>query len=537
MLLEVIMQLTGKNLIAGIESAEGSRTFTGNDPATGKALETTFVEATPAEIDRACAAAAEAFQTGRKRPPEQTAKFLEAVADEIMALGDELLQRASHETGLPADPRLAGERARTVGQLRMFARIVRDGHWVEATIDTAVPNRKPLPKPDLRSMLIPLGPVGVFGASNFPFAYSVAGGDTASAFAAGCPVVVKAHPAHPGTSELTARAILRAMRAVGIEDGWFSMVHGPSPEVGTALVKHPAIQAVGFTGSLRGGRALFDAAAARPQPIPVYAEMGSTNPIFLLPGALKARGEGIAQGLAVSVTNGAGQFCTKPGIVVGLKDEATSAFADKAAKLIAQVAPQTMLHTGIRDLYEKGAQRLTQRPGVAVASRSAVDADPGKTHGGSVVFQSDAETFLRDPVLGEEVFGPATLMVRCDTLAEMEAVARALHGQLTASVHGTPEDLAAARTLVEILEQKAGRLIFNGFPTGVEVCSSMVHGGPYPATTDPKFTSVGGPAIRRFARPVCYQNFPQDALPVELRDANERNLWRLVNDELRRGSV
>jgi NADP-dependent aldehyde dehydrogenase len=307
--------------------------------------------------------------------------------------------------------------------------------------------------------------------------------------------------------------------------------------VGTALVKHPLIKACGFTGSLRGGRALFDAASQRPEPNPVYAEMGSTNPVFILPGALQERGDAIAQGLSQSVTNGAGQFCTKPGIVIGLKDPSTSAFAERAAKLIAQVAPQTMLHAGIRDLYEKGAGQLTQRAGVTVASKSSAVADRARTQGGSVVFQADADSFLKDPILGEEVFGPATLMIRCQTLEEMEEVARNLHGQLTASVHGTPQDLAQARKLIAILEQKAGRLIFNGFPTGVEVCSSMVHGGPYPATTDSRTTSVGSPAIVRFARPVCYQGFPQEALPPELRDRNERGIWRLVNDTLTKEPV
>jgi NADP-dependent aldehyde dehydrogenase len=386
-------------------------------------------------------------------------------------------------------------------------------------------------------MLIPLGPVAVFGASNFPFAYSVAGGDTASAFAAGCPVVVKAHPAHPGTSEMTARAIAAAIRKCGIEPGWFSMINGASVDSGMALVKHPAIKAVGFTGSLRGGRALFDAAAARPEPIPVYAEMGSTNPIFILPGAAKERGEAIAAGLQQSVTNGVGQFCTKPGIVVGLNDATTDQFVERASKLIADIAPQTMLHAGIRDLFDKGAKRLGEQPGVKIASKSAVVAETQRTQGGTVVFQSDAETFLKDPVLGEEVFGPATLVVRCKTIQDMERVARALHGQLTATVHCMPDELAEAATLIGILEQKAGRVVYNGFPTGVEDCSSMEHGGPYPATTDSRTTSVGGTAIGRFARPVCYQNFPDLALPLELANANRRTIWRLINDRLTRDPI
>jgi NADP-dependent aldehyde dehydrogenase len=317
--------------------------------------------------------------------------------------------------------------------------------------------------------------------------------------------------------------------------GWFSMLHGPSPDVGMGLTKHPHTKAVGFTGSLRGGRALFDAAAARPEPIPVYAEMGSTNPVFVLPGALAARGEQIAEGLKTSVTTGAGQFCTKPGIVVGLKDAQTDRFVTKAAELIAQVSPATMLHAGIRDAYNAGVKRWTER--TKLASPSTATVEPTKTHGAAAVFETNAREFLRDPVLGEEVFGPATLVVRADTMEELEEVARNLHGQLTASVHGTPQDLAAAKTLIRILEEKAGRLIFNGFPTGVEVVPAMHHGGPYPATTDPKFTSVGALAMKRYARPVCYQNFPQEALPAELRDDNPRDLLRLVNGEWRRGAV
>jgi NADP-dependent aldehyde dehydrogenase len=529
------MQLHGKNFVAADLSAEGSRTFRGVDPSTGASLDPAFTEATPAEIDRAMDAARAAFEAGRSIGWERHAAFLTAVAEEIVALGDELLHLASRETGLPVEPRLAGERTRTAFQLTSFADVVRDGSWVQACVDTAIPDRKPQPKPDVRQMLIPLGPVVAFGASNFPLAYSVAGVDPASAWAAGCPVVVKAHPAHPGTSELTAVAIRRAVEKTGMPPGWFSMLHGPSPEVGTALVKHPHAKAVGFTGSLRGGRALFDAAAARPEPIPVYAEMGSTNPIFLLPGALAARGEQIAEGLKASVTTGAGQFCTKPGIVVGLRDAQTDTFVRRAAELISQVSPTTMLHAGIRDAYDAGVKRWTER--TKLASPEMATVEPSKTHGAAAVFETDARAFLRDPVLGEEVFGPATLVVRADTLEELEEVARNLHGQLTASVHGTPEDLAQATPLIRILEEKAGRLIFNGFPTGVEVCPSMHHGGPYPATTDSKFTSVGALAIKRYARPVCYQGFPQDALPAELRDDNPRGIWRLVNSRWTRDAV
>jgi NADP-dependent aldehyde dehydrogenase len=530
------MELHGRNIIGGRESfSEGDQTFRAFAPAEGQELEPAFHEATEAQVDSALELADRAFHEYRRRTPEETALFLERAADEIMALGDALIERANAETALGPD-RLSGERVRTVNQLRMFAALVREGSWVEATIDRAIPDRRPIPKPDLRRMLIPLGPVVVFGASNFPLAFSVAGGDTASALAARCPVVVKAHPAHPGTSEMVARAILKAVEATGMPDGVFSLLHGASHAVGLGLVRHPLTRAVGFTGSLKGGRALFDAAAARPDPIPVYAEMGSINPVFVLPGALRERGEAFAEGLKQSVTLGVGQFCTNPGLVVGLQDESLDRFIGKMAELIAATPPGTMLYPGIRRAFEAGVAAFSALPGVK-AHRAQAAPDPARNEVGAVLFSTDAATFLNNHQLSEEVFGPSTLVVRCESTTQLEDVARNLQGHLTATIHGTGEDLDQHRNLVAILENKVGRLIFNSFPTGVEVCPAMHHGGPYPATTDVHFTSVGTAAIKRFARPICYQNFPPEALPVELQNTNKRGIWRLVDNQLTRADL
>ena len=520
--------LQGRSIIAGEAAGGGGKSFRAFNPSEGREFGPEFYEATPAEIDRALVAAAQSFPEYRQRSAKEVAGFLESIALKIEALGDELIERAHEETGLPAE-RLTGERARTVNQLRMFAAVVREGSWVEASIDHAEPERKPVPKPDLRRRLIPLGPVAVFGASNFPLAFSVAGGDTASALAAGCPVVVKAHPAHPGTSELVARAINSAAEEAALPAGVFSLIQGASPSVSLAVVEHPATKAVGFTGSLRAGRALFDAAARRPEPIPVYAEMGSANPVFVLPGALSERAEEFAEGLKQSVTLGVGQFCTCPGLVIGLHGEKFESFLSKADELFAAAPPGTMLHAGILKNYEEGVDRL-KRLGSLNASRPAANTDALRTQASAYLFSTGAAVFLEHKELGEEVFGPTTLVVACETTDQLRQVAESLDGSLTATVHGTPDDLREFAWLVRVLENKAGRLVFNGFPTGVEVCASMQHGGPYPATFDPRSTSVGMAAVKRFARPVCYQNFPQEALPIELRDENERGIWRLVNN-------
>ena len=524
------MELHGKNIIAGRTVEVGGSAFQAFAPASGKSIEPQFESATADQVDLALVAAESAFHEYRRLSPERRASFLERIVDEILALGDELIERANVETALPID-RLMGERGRTVNQLRMFADLIREGSWVDARIDRAIPDRQPLPKPDVRRMLIPIGPVAVFGASNFPLAFSVAGGDTTSALAAGCPVVVKAHPAHPGTSELVARAIVKALAEAEMPSGVFSLLYDAGHDVGVALVKHPLTRAVGFTGSLRGGRALFDAAASRPDPIPVYAEMGSVNPVFILPGALRERAQAIAEGLKNSVLLGVGQFCTSPGLVLGLLDENFARFADELGGLIAGAQPGTMLYPGVLQGYEAGVKRFGGLEGLQT-TRSRTEPDAAKTEARPTVFSTNARTFTRHHELSEEVFGPSTVVVSCNSREEMKQIARNLEGHLTATIHGTADDLRDYDWLVSILENKVGRLIFNGYPTGVEVCASMHHGGPYPATTDSRSTSVGTAAIHRFARPVCYQNFPQESLPVELRNVNQRGIWRLLDNQM-----
>jgi alpha-ketoglutaric semialdehyde dehydrogenase len=525
--------LTGSNFVGFRESREASGGFCAQDPSTGAVLEPAFAEATPAEVDAAARAAHGAFEVYAALPPARRAAFLRAIADELAGLGDALLERAGAETALPR-PRLEGERARTANQARLFADLVEEGSWVDARIDRAQPDRKPLAKPDLRRMLVPLGPVAVFGASNFPLAFSVAGGDTVSALAAGCPVVAKAHPAHPGTSELAARAVLAAARATGMPDGVFSMVHGPSPAVGHALVTHPLVQAVGFTGSFRGGRALFDAAVRREQPIPVFAEMGSANPVFVLPDALATRGEEIAKALAASVTLGCGQFCTSPGLTFVAPSEAAAAFLARLGGLLAEAPAGTMVHAGIKVAYEAELAVVATIPGVTVAARSSGHGPNPATEAQPALLLADAASFVAHDRLGEEIYGPVTLAVRCASTGELLAAAQRLRGHLTATVHATERDLAAHGELLSILARKAGRVVLNGVPTGVEVTHAMQHGGPWPATTDSRATSVGTAAILRFARPVSYQDFPDTALPDELRGPNPRGIWRLVDGRLTR---
>ncbi len=523
------MELHGKNFVGGELSAEGQKTFTPINPATGEEISPPVHEASLAEIDQALLLSEAAFEIHRKQPAEQIATFLETIAEEILLLGDALLQRANAETALP-EQRLTAERARTVNQIKMFANLVREGSWVEASIARALPDRKPLPKPDLRRMLIPLGPVAVFGASNFPLAFSVAGGDTISALAAGNPVVVKAHPAHPGTSELVASAIVRAAQKSNLPPGVFSLLHGIAPEVSLQLVRHRGTKAVGFTGSLKAGRALFDAAAARPEPIPVYAEMGSTNPIFILSGALEKNSHSIAEGLMQSVAMGVGQFCTKPGLVFALRGAKLDAFLETLGQGTATVAPGTMLYQSIRERFHQSSLAFEKIPGVRVLGKSAGPAHSNQAP--ATLFATDAKTFLQHAILRDEMFGPSTLVVECESEKELATLARSLAGQLTATLFTTADDMHVHRDLISILEQKVGRLLFNGFPTGVEVCPSMHHGGPYPATTDSRSTSVGTAAIKRFARPICFQNFPDAALPVELQNKNTRRIWRLVDDQL-----
>lgn len=526
------MALHGNNLIGKQMSSAGPKTFFGFDPRRGKQLDTPFHEATEVEINRSLELAAKAFPVLRESTPQVIAGFLERIASEIEQLGDQLIDQAASESGLGRE-RLTGERGRTVNQLRLFANLVKDGSIVDARIDPALPARRPLPRPDLRRMLIPIGPVVVFGASNFPLAFSVAGGDTASAFAAKNPVVVKGHPAHPGTSELVAGAVVRAVETAGLPEGTFSLVNAVDPAMSLALVRHPLAKAVAFTGSLRAGRAILDAATQRPDPIPAYVEMGSTNPVFLLPGVIHERGDALVQGLTASVNLGAGQFCTCPGLIFALNDNAFVRFKKALADAFRQSVPATMVHPGVLKGYEEAISRVGKVHGVS-GHRARQTADPQLTEATPVLFETDSATWLANDALAHEVFGPSTILVRGETEDELLRIAESLPGSLTATVHGTPEDLRKYRKLIALLETKSGRLIFNGYPTGVEVSHAMHHGGPYPATGDPKFTSVGTAAIFRFLRPICYQDFPDEALPPELQRGNPRKIWRMIDGQLTR---
>ena len=523
-------QLHGNHLIAGqVISAEGPR-FQALNPSTSQPLEPAFGEATDAQVDAALKAADAAFDELRAAGPDARAKFLDLLGDNIVALGDALLERAHAETALPM-ARLTGERARAVGQCRLFASLIRDGSWAEARIDHAIPDRQPLPKPDVRRVMQPIGPVVVFGASNFPFAIGVVGTDTVCALAAGCSVVVKGHPAHPGTCEMLAGAVYAALAAAGLPAGSFSLLHGKGNAMGSALVRHPLATAVAFTGSLKGGRALYDIACARPTPIPFYGEMGSVNPVFLLPGALKARAQAIAENYVGSVTMGVGQFCTNPALVLGVSGTDLDTFVQSAADAAAKVAPQTMLHAGIRGLYQEGTASFAQIPGLAVAGKSNAEAKAEATQAECVIFTTDIATLNANDSLRHEVFGPCSIVTRCTSKNDLLDFARSLDGQLTATLHGTPEDLAEHADLIRILERKVGRIIFNGFPTGIEVCPSMHHGGPYPAASHSFFTSIGTASIYRFVRPVCYQGFPDEALPELLQAKNARGSFRLIDGQ------
>jgi NADP-dependent aldehyde dehydrogenase len=528
------MKLNGLSLIGDRHGAAGGKTFTGINPADGSPLPVEFHTASNAEVTAAAELTAAAFLTYGRWSGAQRAAFLNRIADLLVANTEEIVARAHLETGLPV-ARLQGELVRTFFQMRQYGQAIASGLATGVRIDHADPNRKPLPKPDLRSLMVPLGPVAVFGASNFPLAYSVAGGDTASALAAGCPVIVKAHPAHPGTSEVVGGLIQRAVRESGAPAGTFSLLFDAGHEVGMALVKHPLIKAVGFTGSRRGGRALMDLAAARPDPIPVYAEMSSINPVCILAGALRERAEEIATGLHASVTLGVGQFCTKPGLVLveaGIKaGVGADAFRSKLAALMAGTSPATMLTPGIGAAYRSGVQTFSRSAGVKSLARSADGSGP--TSAGATLFETEAAIFLANRSLMEEIFGPATLVVTCSSTAQMLEVVGRLEGQLTATIHATQEELLAQQELVFALGTKAGRLVYNGFPTGVEVAHAMTHGGPYPATSDGRSTSVGTRAIERFQRPLTFQNFPDAALPPELQEANPTGFARLCDGVLK----
>ncbi|MFV3126499.1 aldehyde dehydrogenase (NADP(+)) [Niveispirillum sp. KHB5.9] len=516
------MSVSGEMILAGRAVRGEGPAIRAVDPATGVAMAPDFPAATRDDLDRACAAADDAFAPFRTLAPSDRALFLERIADELAQDGAAIVERAMAETGL-SRPRLEGELGRTTNQLRLFARTLREGAYLDLRIDQALPDRTP-PRPDIRLSLVPVGPVAVFGASNFPLAFSVAGGDTASALAAGCPVVVKAHSSHPGTSELVAKAVARAVAACGLPAGVFSMLFGNGAEIGAGLVTDPRIQAVGFTGSRAGGTALMSIAQARKQPIPVYAEMSSINPVILLPGALGRRGEAVAKAFVGALTLGAGQFCTNPGLLLAIEGPGLEAFVAGAAQAITASAPATMLNQGIHRAYCTGVQRLFAHPAVTRLAEGPVG-DGWVCR--AALFGVSAADFLAHAELHEEVFGACSLLVRCRDAVELWSVLAALEGQLTIAIHaeGT-DDQAMAADLLPLIERKAGRILFDGFGTGVEVCDAMVHGGPYPATSDVRTTSVGSMAIDRFLRPVCYQNTPDALLLAALREGNPLGLPR-----------
>ena len=518
-------RILGHNYIGGQRRAGGTVIVKSVDASTGEALPHDFYQATPEEVDAAAKAAAAAYPAYRSLSAERRAQFLDAVADELDALGDEFVAVVCRETALPA-ARIQGERGRTSGQMRLFAKVLRRGEFYGARIDRALPERKPLPRPDLRQYRIGLGPVAVFGASNFPLAFSTAGGDTASALAAGCPVVFKAHSGHMATAELVADSILRAAEKTAMPAGVFNMIYGSG--VGEALVKHPAIQAVGFTGSLKGGRALCDMAAARPQPIPVFAEMSSINPVIVLPQALAVRAESVARDLTASVVQGCGQFCTNPGLVIGIHSPQFSAFVQQVAGLMGDQPAQTMLNAGTLSSYGQGLQKLLAHSRIEHLAGSPQAGNQAQPQ----LFKADVSLLLDgDEVLQEEVFGPTTVFVEVADQAQLSAALNGLHGQLTATIIGESADFEQFGELTALLEQKVGRILLNGYPTGVEVCDSMVHGGPYPATSDARGTSVGTLAIDRFLRPVCFQNYPDSLLPEALKNGNPLGIQRLVDGQ------
>lgn len=530
------MSLTGDLYINGKWQTGAAGTFHGVNPATGKDLPEVFSKASEAQVDEAVEAADAAFQVFRNTTLEARAKFLNTCADEIMALGDELVERVSAETGYPA-MRGQGERARTCGQLRMFADYIVQGDYLDARIDTALPDRAPLPRPDIRYVNQALGPVAVFSVSNFPLAYSVAGGDTASAFAAGCPVLVKAHSSHPGTSELVAQAIATAVKKCGLPAGVFSYLAGAGRVVGAALVKAPAVKAVGFTGSIAGGTALCDIANARPEPIPVFAEMGSINPVVLLPNALSQSAEKIATGFVGSLILGTGQFCVNPGLMLAIDGEGLESFISATTTALAEVGAGVLLNKGTCTSFSVGIAESSGHSGVDIVAAGVSAEGKDGFCAQATLMTTTADYFIANPELREEIFGPASLLVKCKNENDLLAVVATLQGQLTGTIHAADGELANYKSLAEALTLKVGRMVINGFPTGVEVCPAMVHGGPFPASSDQRFTAVGTAAIARFVRPVCYQNYPEALLPSALRDSNPLNIPRVINGESGKGSL
>lgn len=518
--------ITGKNYIGNQLSAKGSKTYHTFNPQLNSDNKTAHVEASSEEIEEAAQLAAEAFETYKSVSGEKKAIFLNAIADEILALDDTLISMYCSETGLP-EGRAKGERGRTVGQLRTFANLVEEGSWVEATIDRAQPDREPMPKSDIRKMLVPLGPVVVFGASNFPLAYSTAGGDTAAALAAGCPVIVKSHPMHSGTGELVASAIIKAAEKTGMPNGVFSNINSSGIDVGAQLVKHPSVKAVGFTGSIKGGRALYDMAAQRKEPIPVFAEMGSINPVVILPEALKNRHASLAKTYAGSITLGTGQFCTNPGLLLGIKSDALTTFIQNLSDEIIKIEPSCMLHPNILGAYQKSKKEAVSQSQLKV---TADYTDNVKTnYAQQTVATVDGETFLKNPTLHHEVFGPYSIVVQCDNEAQLETIISNLEGQLTGTLIADNNEAFKYSEIISALQNRVGRIIYNGVPTGVEVCPSMNHGGPYPASTDSRFTAVGIHSIKRWVRPFSYQDWPNELLPEALKNENPLGISRHID--------
>ncbi|WOD44618.1 aldehyde dehydrogenase (NADP(+)) [Hwangdonia lutea] len=518
--------ITGKNYIGNQLSATANRTFKTFNPLLNIENDWNITEASNSEVNQAADLAAEAFKTYSKISGATKATFLREIANEIEALGDDLLEVYSSESGLP-NGRAMGERGRTLGQLRAFANHVEEGNWVEASIDTAEPDREPLPKVDLRKMNIALGPVVVFGASNFPLAFSTAGGDTAAALAAGCPVIVKSHPMHAGTGEMVASAVIKAAEKTGMPNGVFSNLNSSGIEVGQTLVQHPKVKAVGFTGSIKGGRALYDLAAKRDEPIPVFAEMGSINPVVLLPKALHNRAEAIAKTYAGSITLGSGQFCTNPGLIIGIKSQGLTNFVNNLAEDIVKIEPSCMLHPNIAGAYQTNKKNALAQSGLQVLAGYEDSVEPNYAR--QVVTTVEGDTFLNNPTLHHEVFGPFSLVVQCENKAQLETIISKLEGQLTGTIISDDNEISEYPNVVNALQNRVGRIIFNGVPTGVEVCPSMQHGGPYPASTDSRFTAVGVDSIKRWVRPFSYQDWPNELLPDELKNENPLGISRLVN--------
>lgn len=519
--------ITGKNYIGSQLKASGSKTLKTFNPMLNTDNPWVFTEATQDEIEEAATLASNAFESYRKCSGIEKAAFLNAIADEILVLGEDLLVQYCNESGFPKG-RAEGERGRMINQLRSFAEMLTEGSWIQATIDTAMPERQPVPKEDLRKLFIPLGPVVVFGSSNFPFAFSTAGGDTASALASGCPVIVKSHSMHIGTGEMVASAVIKAAQKTNMPEGVFSNLIGGGTTLGTSLVKHPLVKAVGFTGSIKAGRALFDLAVQRPEPVPVFAEMGSINPVVLLPNGLKGNSQKWATAYAASITMGAGQFCTNPGLLIGMKGKELDQFSEELAIAIEKIDPFCMLHPSMQKSFNEGVLKMSSQKEVFRVAQYQKEVQPN--YGAQTVLSVDGKTFLENKTLHHEVFGPFSIIVQCDDEIQLLQIIKELEGQLTGTIIGETDELKVYKDVVEALQNRVGRLIFNGVPTGVEVCPSMIHGGPYPASSDSRFTAVGIHSVYRWVRPFSYQNWPNDLLPAELQNENPLQILRTVNN-------